>query len=477
MQHMRGQLIAPGLAFALGACATNTPPAPEPLDEASQAVRVCPDDDTVPGIDVSEYQLTIDWDAVRADGIEFAFIRANHGLGNQDTKFDRNWAEAKRAGVIRGAYQYLEPSEDALAQAEFFVEIVGELEPGDLPPVLDVEEADALSDAQMEAAIQIWVDHVEGALGRKPIIYTTASFWAGWVGNTTTFADHSLWVANWNAACPSMPTPWARWDFWQTSESGRVDGIPEVVDLDLWNGNRAELDAYVGGSNACGDGRCRSGEDASSCAADCAACVIPATGGMIDDGPCLIASGPSASWRYEAGGEGGELRWTYAWDEAESNAITWRFEVMTAGRYRVEVNTPAPFSGSQQARYTVHHDGGDDEVVLDQSAHDGWQELGTFDFTGADRWVRLGDSTGESFSLRRQLVFDAIRLVPISTQPGTPDGGPAVVDPPGDDPSGTCGCRVGGQSGDGAGRAGALFGLLLVAGVVVARRRRASTQP
>ncbi len=108
---------------------------------ATAEIRVCADGPTVEGIDVSKWQGEIAWDDVAAAGVTFAFIRTNHGLDILDEWYDFNWSEARRVGVLRGTYQYFAPEEDPIEQAELLLERMGPLEVGDLPPVLDVEEA------------------------------------------------------------------------------------------------------------------------------------------------------------------------------------------------------------------------------------------------------------------------------------------------------------------------------------------------
>jgi MYXO-CTERM domain-containing protein len=220
---------------------------------------------------------------------------------------------------------------------------------------------------------------------------------------------------------------------------------------------------------ACGDHHCSGDEDATSCAADCGACVVAAAGAIIDeDGACFAMSGPPASWRLETGETGydGSARWTYAWDEPESNSAIWRLELPQAATYRIDVHTPQPWAGSQAARYAVTHDGSTDEILIDQTARDGWQRLGTFAFAaGAGQSIRLGDHTGEPYAERRQLVFDAVRLSPAigPTFGGDDDGG--------DDDGGSMGggCSVA----PGRGReGGTAAGLMLVLAFLIRRRRR-----
>ena len=212
-----------------------------------QVASVCADGTTVPGIDISYYQGTIDWEAVAADGIAFAFIRVSDGLGHEDSQFADNWSGAKEAGVRRGAYQFFRSDEDAIAQADFLLDAISDLEDGDLPPVIDVESTDGQSAATIIAKVKAWLDHVEAATGRTPIIYTGRYFWQDNVGSSD-FAGYPLWNAHYGVNCPDLPDPWSDWTFWQHSTSGEVDGISGGVDSNWFNGDLAELTAFAGGT-------------------------------------------------------------------------------------------------------------------------------------------------------------------------------------------------------------------------------------
>ncbi|GAB1403428.1 hypothetical protein MASR1M74_06060 [Lentimicrobium sp.] len=98
---------------------------------------------TIYGIDVSHHQGKINWTEVAEKDISgkhisFVFIKATEGVTRQDRHFMHNWKKAGEAGLIRGAYHFFHPSRDAAAQAENFIKNV-QLQPGDLPPVLDIE--------------------------------------------------------------------------------------------------------------------------------------------------------------------------------------------------------------------------------------------------------------------------------------------------------------------------------------------------
>ena len=131
----------------------------------------------VHGVDVSHYQGVIDWKRVAADSLgdfplRFAFLKATEGGDHGDSTFQRHFAEARKAGLVCGAYHYFIPATDARRQADFFIRTVP-LRKGDLPPVLDVETLGKRSPRELRAAVKIWLNHVERHYGVKPILYTS----------------------------------------------------------------------------------------------------------------------------------------------------------------------------------------------------------------------------------------------------------------------------------------------------------------
>lgn len=242
-------------AVSLASCAIEEESTEEEsLGEAEQEATVCAGDDVVHGIDVSYYQGDIDWNAVKADGWQFAITRINHS-DFMDPKFDTNWAAIKEVGMIRGAYQYFEPGEDVAYQAQIVVDKLGMLGPGDLPAVIDVETTTGLGPAAVAAAVGEWLDIVEAGTGKRPIIYTGKYFWQDNVGSAD-YAEYPLWHAQYPNACQGGPTPpgcgcaniadqWSDWAVWQYSSTGSVAGISGNVDVNVWKGTYEDLVAFA----------------------------------------------------------------------------------------------------------------------------------------------------------------------------------------------------------------------------------------
>jgi len=197
---------------------------------------------SIHGIDVSKYQSLIAWEEVQSMKVKnvqlgFAFIKATEGIGNTDPQFKRNWKKSKEAGVLRGAYHFFIGSKDGRLQAENFIKRV-DLETGDFPPVLDVEQLNGANPVQLRKEIKEWLDIVENNYGVKPIIYTNVDFYKRNLGSE--FDEYPLWVAHYYRVDQS-PRIDRGWIFWQHNDGGRVNGITSKVDFNVFNGDSLEF--------------------------------------------------------------------------------------------------------------------------------------------------------------------------------------------------------------------------------------------
>lgn len=390
---------------------------------------------TLFGIDVSYYQGDIDWNAVAGDGVVYAWTRVSHSTQFQDPKFQQNLTGARAAGIHTGVYQYFEPSEDPIAQAQLLIDLTGPLLPGDMPPMIDVESPDPVAPAAYADAIAKWIGHIEAAYGVKPMIYTGYYYWNDNVGSDQ-FVDYPLWIANYNPGCPLIPDYWPQWTFHQFCACGSIAGISGDVDSNNFNGDLAALEGLAVGGAVCGDGKCVFSEDAFTCAADCPPCgVIAPEGGTIDDGQaCFELHGPLEYWRHEAAGQGASLYWTAVTEFADpSNYAIWRLFFAEAGLYSLDVWIEQPYGETAQSSYIVTHAGGETVVPLGQAAQaTGWAHLGEFNFNAAaDHSVRINDNTGEMQALELSLVADALRVTPVVMSDSTTSGGESTGPDPG----------------------------------------------
>lgn len=164
------------------------------------------------GIDVSRYQIT----TPPLTGRDFLIARATFGLGI-DTMYKTHIANARKAGLVVGAYAFGYDFIDSVQQADAFLAAAGDV---DLY-FLDVEG----KDAQTPAQAQRFIDRVRSK-GKRCGLYMSES------GFYSTLTVDYRWVANWTRE------PKIRWDFWQKR------GSP--LDLDEYHGTAAELRAFVG---------------------------------------------------------------------------------------------------------------------------------------------------------------------------------------------------------------------------------------
>ena len=210
---------------------------------------------SVSGIDVSHRQGAVDWEAVASAGIAFAYAKATEGATFVDEQFVSNWAGMKHARVLRGAYHFFRPAAAIEAQVDQFVSTVGSIDAGDLPPVLDLEEAETSAgqdewktfpiEKRVSLAIA-WLEQVEQRLGCRPFIYTRSGFVQSCFGSAGQLAQYALWIAHYTSAPqPTIPPDWEIWTFWQHSQTGQVSGIAGKVDLDTFRGSVAELTALT----------------------------------------------------------------------------------------------------------------------------------------------------------------------------------------------------------------------------------------
>ena len=196
----------------------------------------------VHGIDISHYQGNVNWKMLEQTRqgqfpIQFIFMKATEGGDYPDKRFVANFDSAKAHGFIRGAYHFYNPKTDPNKQADFFINSV-KLEPGDLPPVLDIEKK-SKDIGKLQADLKLWLRRIENHYGVKPIIYASYKFKTKYL-NDSVFNSYPYWIAHYYVDSVQYK---GDWKFWQHTDVGTLPGIEEQVDLNIFNGGLEGLDA------------------------------------------------------------------------------------------------------------------------------------------------------------------------------------------------------------------------------------------
>src|SRR5438445_2962135 len=144
------------------------------------------------GIDVSNWQGAINWTKVAGAGYRFAIAKATEATTYQDATYAANRSGSEAAGLSFGAYHFARPSgsslagvtASAVAQADHFLGFAAP-QPGELPPVLDLEATGNLSARRLEAWTEAWTQEVYARLGVHPLIYSSPAFWQERLADST----------------------------------------------------------------------------------------------------------------------------------------------------------------------------------------------------------------------------------------------------------------------------------------------------
>lgn len=147
------------------------------------------------GVDVSHYQGEVDWDRLKEENIQFAYIKATEGSKHKDEQFDKNWSDAQCVDLRIGAYHFFSLDSPGADQAENFCSTVTPVEKM-LPPVLQ-----------------------------------------------ETFDDYDLWIRD----VYRKPDPTVKWTFWQYSNRHVLSGYSgneRYIDMNVFCGSEEEFDKY-----------------------------------------------------------------------------------------------------------------------------------------------------------------------------------------------------------------------------------------
>lgn len=185
------------------------------------------------GIDVSRWQAEINWDKVKASGIEFAIIKAGGSDSGfyTDRYFERNYAEAKRVGIAVGAYYFVGKgcvsAIDGEADARRFLDIVKGKQ-FEMPLYMDNEAQPTSAKAGITEAAKAFCKVLEDSGYYAGLYGSTISGFKERVDDSQ-LQNYTHWVAQYASQC----TYKGKIGIWQYSSEGIVDGINGNVDMDI----------------------------------------------------------------------------------------------------------------------------------------------------------------------------------------------------------------------------------------------------
>lgn len=230
------------------------------------------------GVDVSRWQPSVNWATLKANGVEFVFIKATQGNYTVDTMLRSHVEGANAAGLIVGLYHWCDPLVNAESQALYFVNNTRGLKFHMV--AADVEQfwadwqewssgnitkyisPDAISN-NARTILNVWKQE----LNVPAVLYSRASFIHGFARPMLNWVcQWPLWMAHYpyapgriqttwevfktqyrpSIAGPSMPTGCTNWTFWQfTGDKFILPGVTTALDVNYFNGDLAQLRQFV----------------------------------------------------------------------------------------------------------------------------------------------------------------------------------------------------------------------------------------
>lgn len=214
------------------------------------------------GLDVSSWQGSVNWAAVKSNGARFAYVKATEGTTYKNPYFGAQIGGATSVGLIRGAYHFAAPSaSDGATQAFYFVNNGGgwSADGITMPPTLDIEDNPyggtnkcyGMSPSQLTTWVRDFTSTIYRLTNKQAMIYTGYWFWRDCLGNTTEFSStNPLWLASYYTNSPAIPGGWSTYTIWQYAND-YADASQTVKatfpgDQNVFNGTMDQLRRLAG---------------------------------------------------------------------------------------------------------------------------------------------------------------------------------------------------------------------------------------
>lgn len=201
----------------------------------------------IQGLDIARHQGSVDFAAVRAEGVRFVFIKGTEGKDYLDPNFRDNWRRAGAAGLARGVYHFMTWCSLASQQAAWFVANMPN-DPDALPPVLDLEWnnhsscKNKFNREDVLEKVRVMLAAMEAHTGKLPIIYTDINFHHDILEGEN--FPNTFWLRS-TAAEPQHKYRGRNWTFWQWTQTGTMSGVRGEVDRNVFYGDENDWALFL----------------------------------------------------------------------------------------------------------------------------------------------------------------------------------------------------------------------------------------
>lgn len=218
------------------------------------------------GLDVSGWQPSISWSAVRKAGAQFVYIKSSEGGQAMNPSFSQQYNGATSVGLIRGAYHFALPQlSSGASQAKVMLNSGGgwSADGMTMPPALDIEDNPysttnglnrcyGMSPAALTSWVKDFTTTIAKLTGTPAMIYSSYYFWQTCLGGTTEFSQSNpLWIAAYYASSPWMPGGWSKQAIWQYADdfADQAQTVQATFpgDQNVFNGTLDDLKTLASG--------------------------------------------------------------------------------------------------------------------------------------------------------------------------------------------------------------------------------------
>ena len=187
------------------------------------------------GIDISNWQGSINFSEVKNSGVQIVYIQATEGNFFTDPYLQEFYDEASSKGLSIGFYHFFSPSVSADEQAKYFTKAISGMT-SECRLVLDLEQSGGIGADELSRIAVDFLENVKANSGLDVALYTYASFANNNITTGYGLENYPLWIAEYGTSYPESNPIWGTsYAGWQYSDTGYTPGVNGNSDLDIFN--------------------------------------------------------------------------------------------------------------------------------------------------------------------------------------------------------------------------------------------------